>query len=47
LLLTHFYPEVEEEPIEEIVGRRYAGELRLAADGMEHEVTAEGVAVVP
>jgi ribonuclease BN (tRNA processing enzyme) len=35
LVLTHFYPSVEEEPIEEVVARRFGGEIRLAADGME------------
>ena len=34
LLLTHFYPEVEGEPIAEIVSRRYGGEVVLAEDGM-------------
>jgi ribonuclease BN (tRNA processing enzyme) len=42
LVLTHFYPEVEGEPIEEIVARRWGGDVRLAADGMEFEVTEEG-----
>jgi len=42
LLLTHFYPEVEDEPIEEIVRRKYPGEIRLAVDGQEYQVTKEG-----
>lgn len=33
LLLTHFYPEVEEEPILEIVGRHWPGPAELAEDG--------------
>jgi ribonuclease BN (tRNA processing enzyme) len=40
LVLTHFYPSVEKEPIEEIVARRYPKEIRLATDGMEFEVRA-------
>jgi ribonuclease BN (tRNA processing enzyme) len=38
LVLTHFYPEVEGEPIVEVVRRRYAGEVRLAADGDVYRV---------
>ena len=33
LVLTHFYPGVEDEPIEEIVGRRYHGPVERAEDG--------------
>jgi len=43
LFLTHFYPAVEQEPIEEVVARAWPGEVRLAADGMEYDVTKEGV----
>jgi ribonuclease BN (tRNA processing enzyme) len=47
LLLTHFYPEVEKEPIEEIVARTWPGEVRRAVDGLTYEVTQEGVARIP
>ncbi|MEN8150110.1 MAG: ribonuclease Z [Planctomycetota bacterium] len=47
LVLTHFYPEVENEPIERIVSARWPGEVRLAADGMEFTVTKEETTLAP
>lgn len=38
LLLTHFYPQVEREPIVEIVRRAYDGEIMLAEDLMRIEL---------
>jgi len=38
LVLTHFYPEVESEPIAEIVGRKFNGEVILGEDLMRIEV---------
>lgn len=40
LLLTHFYPDVESEPIEDLVGRSYAGPVERAVDGKVYPVTA-------
>jgi len=47
LVLTHFYPEVEGEPVVEIVSSRYVGEVHLAADGMEFLVTTEATTLSP
>jgi len=38
LLLTHFYPEVESEPIEKIVRKHFSGEIILGCDLMQIEV---------
>ena len=38
LVLTHFYPEVESEPIAEIVGRKFSGEVILGEDLMRIEI---------
>lgn len=38
LLLTHLYPEVEDEPILETVRRRYRGEAGIAEDGTVHTI---------
>jgi len=38
LVLTHFYPEVESEPIAEIVGRHFRGEIISGYDLMRIEV---------
>lgn len=34
LLLTHFYPQVEKEPIEKIVRNIYSGDIKIASDLM-------------
>jgi ribonuclease BN (tRNA processing enzyme) len=33
LVLTHFYPPMEHEPVEEVVRRRFRGRIDLAEDG--------------
>ncbi len=38
LVLTHFYPEVESEPIAEIVSKKFSGEIILGEDLMRIEV---------
>ncbi len=38
LVLTHFYPPVEEVDIREIISLRYAGEVVLATDGWSTEI---------
>jgi ribonuclease BN (tRNA processing enzyme) len=38
LVLTHFYPPVEEEDIREIISLRYSGEVVLAVDGWSTEI---------
>jgi ribonuclease BN (tRNA processing enzyme) len=32
LILTHFYPEVENEPIVEIIKKEFSGEVILGSD---------------
>ncbi|HXT48851.1 MAG TPA: MBL fold metallo-hydrolase [Gemmatimonadaceae bacterium] len=38
LVLTHFYPPVEEEDIREIISLRYSGEIVLAVDGWSTDI---------
>lgn len=38
LVLTHLYPDVEDEPIEEIVGRAWSGPVERAVDGKVYSV---------
>ncbi len=38
LVLTHFYPEVESEPVEEIVNRTFRGPAERARDGAVYRV---------
>ena len=38
LVLTHFYPEVLEEPILEVVGRAWPGPAELAEDGAVYRI---------
>ncbi|MCU0726004.1 MAG: MBL fold metallo-hydrolase [Planctomycetes bacterium] len=38
LVLTHFYPEVEREPIEAVVAERYAGPVERAEDGATYRI---------
>jgi len=38
LVLTHFYPEVEAEPIADIVGKSFSGEIILGHDPMRIDV---------
>ncbi len=38
LVLTHFYPEVESEPIVDIVGKSFSGEIILGRDLMQIDV---------
>ncbi len=44
LLLTHFYPEVEEEPVEEIVARFFAGPVERVRDGARYPLGGRGPA---
>jgi ribonuclease BN (tRNA processing enzyme) len=38
LVLTHFYPDVEPEPIEKLVGRSFSGPVERAVDGATFEL---------
>jgi ribonuclease BN (tRNA processing enzyme) len=38
LVLTHFYPPVEEEDIREIISLRYSGKVMLAVDGWSTDI---------